>query len=169
VLKRLLLEGECFSTFKMDARVFLHAQDWLIPASLSSSSQPVLESYADATNTSAKRPNIDSLECKTRFHICLEEQQTPESSTPASGAWLGLLANSAVNIKLRLPDGSSKATLDANISLHQEQQQPPQGSSQVQGSQQQAALQIGWYGQQYRVCDHHIIKVRFLSCHTAGP
>lgn len=152
----------------MDARVFLHAQDWLLPVSLTSSSQPVLESDADAANTSAKRPKMDALECKTRFHICLEEQKTPpHSSTPASGAWLGLVANGAVNIKLRLPDGSSKATLDATMGWNQERPQEQQDSSQIQGSQQQAALQVGWYGQQYRVLDQHIIKVRPKSC-TAG-
>lgn len=139
-------------TLKMDVKVFLQAQDWLLPDSNCRHHEPPVE--ADA---SSKKPKLSALKCKARFHICLDEQQTAESSTPPSSTWCGLLASGAVNIRLRVPDGISKATLDATINIPQQQHDSQQAGG---PHHQPPALHISWYGQQFAVCAQHITKVR---------
>jgi hypothetical protein len=122
----------------MDACLFLQALQCLLPDSISN--------HENQTGI--------PLKCKTRFHICLEEQHAARLSTPTAGVWAGLLAQGTVNIRLRLPDGSCKATIDAAIRVP--------GELAEQG-QQPAPLQLEWFGQQYHVDMQQVVKVGFSS------
>jgi hypothetical protein len=71
--------------------------------------------------------------------------------------WLGLLARGAVFVKLTLPDGSSKATLDCSINVADKQQQ----QASEQPSCQPVAGVLGWYGKTFHIGVQHLIKVSF--------
>jgi hypothetical protein len=139
----------------MDAGVFLQAQTWLTPGT---NSPPPPDTHLPLTT-------------KTRFHICLEEQHIPAAAAGTTDTpWHGLSHPSAVNIRLRLPDGSCKATLDATVLCTTQQQQ----QQQQDGSPEAAALHICWHGQTFAVKHQHIHKVCHLCtdpyhCNTVSP
>jgi hypothetical protein len=62
-----------------------------------------------------------------------------------------------VFVKLTLPDGSSKATMDCSIGVAGQQQQQQQNSQQP--GEQPVAGVLSWYGKTFHVGVQHLIKV----------
>lgn len=135
---------------RMEAVVFLQALDWLVPQQANASCKQFQPSPC------ATGPASSCLSCKTRFHICLSEQHTPIESIPAGGVWRGPFAQGAVQLRLRLPDGSCKSTLDATVTA----QLVPQDQGDKASGLGQAVVVITWFGQDYQIkVPQHLVKV----------
>jgi hypothetical protein len=122
----------------MDFTTFVATQAWLQPL-------PAAEQDHQARS---KRPRQAHLSCRASFHVSLQEQQgQPEQ-------WLGAKAPDAVFIRLQHGGGVITSTIDADVSLIQQQR-----SEEADGGQSSSTIVIKWCGSSCRVSSATVFKV----------